>query len=391
MNANPKNFVNHKISSANTDQEYLEQYQCKITDYQKRNLLPLQEDLADWINKSLGIDWLNVNNLLDMLDNGVVLCRLGKTIEHFAREYILTENYQGDLPTISSRCFESARKHSFFSRDNTEKFIQFCRRLGVHQHLLFESDDLVLQNNPRNVVLCLMEVSRLASRFGLEPPGLVQMEKEIDAEEARSHQINHYVSPTYSTPNNNHHRCSISAIPMAIKSTNKLRRTESLGTASMITLRSESDTTDEDYVIDGSQHLNELDYKVKEASRIAHTHCHCQGKKLKLKKIGEGRYSIYGRNVFIRLLKGTHMMVRVGGGWDTLENFLLRHDPCQTPGKSNVRTSPLCNRTVSPAPPNNSRVQSPSQRRSSIPRYLGPKFNSSNAFKTLPETTLLAR
>lgn len=30
-----------------------------------------------------------------------------------------------------------------------------------------------------------MEVSRLASRFGLEPPGLVQMEKEIDAEEAQ--------------------------------------------------------------------------------------------------------------------------------------------------------------------------------------------------------------
>lgn len=43
----------------------------------------------------------------------------------------------------------------------------------------------VLQNKPRNVVLCLMEVSRLASRFGLEPPGLVQMEKEIDAEEAK--------------------------------------------------------------------------------------------------------------------------------------------------------------------------------------------------------------
>lgn len=23
------------------------------------------------------------------------------------------------------------------------------------------------------------------------------------------------------------------------------------------------------------------------------------------------------------------MMVRVGGGWDTLDNFLKRHDPCQ--------------------------------------------------------------
>lgn len=30
-----------------------------------------------------------------------------------------------------------------------------------------------------------------------------------------------------------------------------------------------------------------------------------------------------------QLLKGRHMMVRVGGGWDTLEHFLLRHDPCQ--------------------------------------------------------------
>lgn len=30
-----------------------------------------------------------------------------------------------------------------------------------------------------------------------------------------------------------------------------------------------------------------------------------------------------------QLLKGRHMMVRVGGGWDTLEHFLSRHEPCQ--------------------------------------------------------------
>ncbi|KOB68266.1 putative growth arrest-specific 2, partial [Operophtera brumata] len=48
-----------------------------------------------------------------------------------------------------------------------------------------------------------------------------------------------------------------------------------------------------------------------------------------VKKVGEGRYNIAGRNVFIRLLKGRHMMVRVGGGWDTLEHFLSRHEPCQ--------------------------------------------------------------
>lgn len=28
-------------------------------------------------------------------------------------------------------------------------------------------------------------------------------------------------------------------------------------------------------------------------------------------------------------------MVRVGGGWDTLENFLNKHDPCRCSGNSN--------------------------------------------------------
>lgn len=47
-----------------------------------------------------------------------------------------------------------------------------------------------------------MEVSRLASRFGLEPPGLVQMEKEIDAEEAKD--LNDNSNAKVSTPNIRH-------------------------------------------------------------------------------------------------------------------------------------------------------------------------------------------
>lgn len=47
-----------------------------------------------------------------------------------------------------------------------------------------------------------MEVSRLASQFGLEPPGLVQMEKEIDAEEARDQ--NDATNIKISTPNIRH-------------------------------------------------------------------------------------------------------------------------------------------------------------------------------------------
>lgn len=46
------------------------------------------------------------------------------------------------MPVIRGRCWENAARRSFFSRDNMENFIQFCRRLGVHENLLFESDDL---------------------------------------------------------------------------------------------------------------------------------------------------------------------------------------------------------------------------------------------------------
>ena len=30
---------------------------------------------------------------------------------------------------------------------------------------------------------------------------------------------------------------------------------------------------------------------------------------------------------FVQMLRGHHVMVRVGGGWDTLEHYLIKHDP----------------------------------------------------------------
>jgi len=76
-----------------------------------------------------------------------------------------------------------------------------------------------------------------------------------------------------------------------------------------------------------------LDKKVQEMVEESAAGCKCRNNcmsDVQLRRVAEGQYNVAGRTVFIRLLKGRHVMVRVGGGWDTLEHFLSRHDPCQS-------------------------------------------------------------
>lgn len=82
------------------------------------------------------------------------------------------------------KCWENARSQSFYARDNVCNFIKWCRFLRVREAVIFESEDLVLHNNPRNVVLCLLEVARIAcTRYSFSPaPGLVTLEQDIDAQ-----------------------------------------------------------------------------------------------------------------------------------------------------------------------------------------------------------------
>ncbi|CAG0891815.1 unnamed protein product [Cyprideis torosa] len=64
--------------------------------------------------------------------------------------------------------------------------------------------------------------------------------------------------------------------------------------------------------------------------------CTCRNK-YKVVHIGEGRYR-FGESQklrLVRILRST-VMVRVGGGWVSLEEFLVKNDPCRAKGRTNV-------------------------------------------------------
>ncbi len=47
---------------------------------------------------------------------------------------------------------------------------------------MFETEDLILCRNEKNFILCLLEVARFGSRFGIQVPTIIQLEQEIEAE-----------------------------------------------------------------------------------------------------------------------------------------------------------------------------------------------------------------
>ena len=58
----------------------------------------------------------------------------------------------------------------------------WCKKIGMPEVLLFESNDLVECRNEKSVMFCLLEIGRIAARQGIEPPQLVALEMEIDEE-----------------------------------------------------------------------------------------------------------------------------------------------------------------------------------------------------------------
>lgn len=245
----------------NLEQELSLAFSQEITRAAVASLHPLQEDLAEWLSRLLGVHITN-SNFIESLSNGVLPCKLAQLIQSRALEYIQESKKDFKIPTKPIRFRENAPPESFIARDNVATFLSWCREIGLADTCLFETDDLVLQKGPKNVLVCIYELARLGCKYSIEPPTLLKLEKEIEKEERN---------------------------PRAVSAKSASKKP-----------------------------VGKLDRVVQNIAKNCRVDVH---------RVSEGRYNICGKLVFIRMLRGKHVMVRVGGGWDTLEHFLIRHEP----------------------------------------------------------------
>lgn len=139
-------------------------------------LYAMKEDLAEWLQSLYQLP-VTADDFMEHLETGVVLCRHANRIITVAKRW-------GHLCECRDVIYRpDVQPGTFHARDNVHNFIQWCRvSLKIKECLLFETDDLVMRKNEKNVVLCLLEVARRGYKYGMPAPILVQMEREIDAE-----------------------------------------------------------------------------------------------------------------------------------------------------------------------------------------------------------------
>lgn len=180
----------------------------------------MKEDLADWFNSMYATN-LTANNFIDQLKNGVLICEHANNVMREAAfkafvfnlfdlqqagiinianlnvnnksQINVNTNKQRSKTPIKSNgqsafageylMYNQEPKMIMIAYDNITNFIKWCRYIvRVKECLMFETEDLTLCKNEKNFILCLLEVARFGSKFGIRVPTIIQLEQEIERE-----------------------------------------------------------------------------------------------------------------------------------------------------------------------------------------------------------------
>ncbi|XP_069034579.1 GAS2-like protein 1 [Embiotoca jacksoni] len=277
-------------------------------------LYAMKEDLAEWLNTLYDLD-ITADTFMDGLEAGCALCRHANNVNRAAQDFQLEYPEAALSMKVPSKdvVFQSRNvtPGSFLARDNVSNFISWCRQeLWIKDVLMFETNDLVERCNEKNFVLCLLEVARRGSKFGMLAPMLIQLEEEIEEEIRDQESLRIDVGePVEQSPPS---RCF-----------SRKEKSQSV--------EHEDEPEPEPLVWQQKRVLCDM-RNLDELVREILGRCSCPAQ-FPMIKVSEGKYKVGDSSalIFIRVLR-THVMVRVGGGWDTLEHYLDKHDPCRCAG-----------------------------------------------------------
>ena len=161
----------------------LERRQAELEEKENEALLAIKEDLAKWLSTLLKTS-ITAESFMDDLKSAVPLCKLASLIQAAAaaeEQPTLETRPHPSVPATEVQCDSSVATnfHKFRAMSNAASFIDWCKKVeGVH--IVFESEGLVGNKDERSVILCLLDLARVADKLGMTPPELVKMEREID-------------------------------------------------------------------------------------------------------------------------------------------------------------------------------------------------------------------
>jgi len=298
-----------------------------------------------------------------------VLCKLARLCQNYAESYGKSNKIK--IPnfhiTIHPRHRCRGRLGQFMSRENVTLFLKWCRVHKIPEPLLFESNDVVektekdgQREGAREIVLCLMEVARLGVKYGVQPPKLILLEKEIEAEELLDNCMDGNISPSSvdsgydindlelsfqgndsvdsaaTTPHKTNHRDTDTPTKVKVyndntgvnSNTNNKDQHNKQNTIRKTSNEGSNEGSSHDN--GGSSHDNGGG-KGKQRKPTIKSTLHDMVTSIlqsynvgKITRLKEGKYIILGKVMFVRMLND-HCIVRIGGGWDTLEHYIMTH------------------------------------------------------------------